>query len=107
MSVPCVLVTPKRKLFGQLAVMRSALHFFGEFLVEGTAGFSVFKNFDSINPESGKQEHLAGIQKQKFLKLPVHLTSHSEKQNSLDSVDKQPKNVKRHRRWNLSKVLGL
>ncbi|CAA6657804.1 unnamed protein product [Spirodela intermedia] len=34
LSIPCVLVTLKRKLAGRLAVMRNALHFFSEFLVE-------------------------------------------------------------------------
>ncbi|KAE8701699.1 hypothetical protein F3Y22_tig00110514pilonHSYRG00005 [Hibiscus syriacus] len=47
MSLPCVLVTPKRKLAGQLAVMKHVLHFFGKFLVKGTIGSSVFKNLNA------------------------------------------------------------
>ena len=107
MSVSCVLVTPKRKLAGHLAVMKSALHFFGEFLVEGTGGSSVFKNFHaSSNSDLTKSD-----QKQKFLKWP-NFDLVSEKGVTTDYFDpmnedvhqKQLKNVKRHRRWNIGKV---
>lgn len=108
-SVPCVLVTPKRKLAGHLAVMKTALHFFGEFLVEGTGGSLVFKNFHaSSNSDLTKPD-----QKQKSLKWPVHLDLYSEKGMMVDNSEamnenvlkrKQLKSIKRHRRWNIGKV---
>lgn len=116
MSVPSVLVTPKRKLAGRLAVMKNYLHFFGEFLVEGTGGSSVFKNFDS----SGNVDHkildqLGGIDKQKFYKFPINSDLSSEGESVLDCINavhdnvlqKPYKDIKRHRRWSISKVLKL
>ncbi|KAL6995194.1 hypothetical protein U1Q18_005329, partial [Sarracenia purpurea var. burkii] len=105
-SVPCVLVTPKRKLGGRLAVMKNILHFFSEFLVEGTGGSSVFKSFHvSNNPEQ-----LGGAQKQK-----LNLNLDSEKGNASENIEavhenilqKQPENVKRHRRWSVCKIKAV
>ena len=99
MSLPCVLVSPKRKLAGQLAVMKDVLRFFGEFLVEGTVVSSVFKNLNA----SGHSESF---------KWSIHLDINSEKGTS-DNVEaenlhkKQLKNVKRHRRWSIGKVEPL
>lgn len=110
-SVPCVLVTPKRKLAGRLAVMKNVLHFFSEFLVEGTGGSSVFNNFNaSSNYDSGKLDQSGGAEKQK---LNVDLDS--EKGNASENTDaihenvlqKQPKNIKRHRRWNICKIKAV
>lgn len=106
MSLPCVLVTPKRKLAGQLAVMKDVLHFFGEFLVEGTVGSSVFKNLNA----SSQSESAQADQKPKSFKWAIHLDINSEKGTSPENIEaeilhkKQFKNVKRHRRWNISKV---
>lgn len=106
MSVPCVLVTPKRKLGGRLAVMKSVLHFFSEFLVEGTGGSSVFKSFH----DSGKPGQLGEAQKQN---LNFHLDSDkgnaSENKETVQGnvLQKQPKNIKRHRRWNICKVKAV
>ncbi|XP_015579782.2 BEACH domain-containing protein B isoform X1 [Ricinus communis] len=110
MSVPCVLVTPKRKLAGKLAVMKNFLHFFGEFLVEGTGGSSVFKNFDA----AGSTDATKLEQKSKSLKWPVHDFS-SLKGVSVDNVEtvnenahqRQLKHVKRHRRWNIAKIKSV
>jgi WD40 repeat protein len=112
MSVPCVLVTPKRKLAGHLAVMKKYLHFFGEFIVEGSGGSSIFKNFNNVsgNTDPSKQE-----QKQKSHKWPpIDLEQNSEKGDS-DSfhagngnlLRKHPKNIKRYRRWNICKINGV
>lgn len=115
-SVPCVLVTPKRKLAGHLAVMKNVLHFFGEFLVEGTGGSSAFKNFHALsNSDSVKPDQLGGVHKHKFLKLPISLDLDSEKGLAIDNADavhgnvvqKQLKNVKRHRRWNMCKIKAV
>lgn len=102
-------MTSKRKLAGYLAVMKNALHFFGEFLVEGTGGASTFKNFEAL-----KSSDLTKLdQKQKSLKWPLYLQLDSTKGTVVDDVDvmnddgnlKRPlKNFRRHRRWNIGKV---
>ncbi|GAB4839467.1 hypothetical protein Ancab_028990 [Ancistrocladus abbreviatus] len=98
----------ERKLAGKLAVMKNVLHFFGEFLVEGAAGSSLFKNFDSLtNPESGNSDGSTGVHKQKYMKLPLNLGPDLEKQSTIYIVDKQPKSIKRHRRWNVSKIKAV
>lgn len=89
--------------------MKKYLHFFGEFTVEGSGGSSVFKNFNAAgNFDPRKPDQLVGVQKQKFHDLELD----SEKGNSIDNLNavhssllqKQPKNIKRHRRWNICKV---
>ena len=111
MSVACVLVTPKRKLAGYLAVKKNFLHFSGEFLVEGTGGSSVFKNFNaSSNSDVTKPDQWGGISKQKFHKWPLNSDFESEKGiPNIDAIhenrlQKQEKSIKRHRRWNIIKV---
>ncbi|KAG7971974.1 hypothetical protein I3843_07G161500 [Carya illinoinensis] len=104
LSIPCVLVTPKRKLAGRLAVMKSFLHFFCEFLVEGTGGSSVFKNFHA----SSNSDLTKSNQKQNFqphFDLGRGITSDIDPINEMHK--KQLKNVKRHRRWNLSKIKAV
>ncbi|KAF4394946.1 hypothetical protein F8388_017674 [Cannabis sativa] len=111
-SVPCVLITTKRKLAGRLAVKKSVLHFFGEILVEGTGGLSVFKGFHA----SSSSDTTKPDQKQKSLRMPIDLDLYSEKGTSADNVEdihenelkkKQLKNIKRHRRWNISKIKAV
>lgn len=100
MEIPCVLVTPKRKLAGRLAIMKKSLHFFGEFLVEGTGGSSSIKTYYSSGKFGHcKPENYGAPQRQKFLK-------------NIDSVNgekyqKQHKSIKRHRWWNINNVLKL
>lgn len=114
MSVPCVLVTPKRKLAGRLAVMKKFLHFFGEFLVEGTGGSSVFRNIHASGGfDSNKSDNL-GMLKQKFIKWPVNLdlTSEGEASDNINAVLgnlllKQSENIKRHRRWEICKIKAV
>ncbi|KAK2977991.1 hypothetical protein RJ640_023529 [Escallonia rubra] len=114
MSVPCVLVTPKRKLAGHLAVMKKFLHFFGEFLVEGTGGSSVFENFNSSsNFDHEKPDQLGGVQK--HLKWPINLDVDYERKNTVEGIyavhgsvfQKQRKNIKRHRRWTIGKIKAV
>ncbi|GFP89566.1 beach domain-containing protein lvsc [Phtheirospermum japonicum] len=116
MEIPCVLVTPKRKLAGRLAIMKKSLHFFGEFLVEGTGGSSVLKTYySSGNSDHSRLEHSGGPPRQKFLKLPMHSNLDSERlcvNENISSVDrvndqKQHKSVKRHRWWNISKIKAV
>lgn len=108
-SVPCVLITPKRKLAGRLAVLKSVLHFFGEFLVEGTGGASIFKKLNASGSfDAAKLDQLGGSYKQKS-------DLDTEKGSEFDNVNivhdnilqKQPKNVKRHRRWNVCKIKAV
>ncbi|KAK4792509.1 hypothetical protein SAY86_022944 [Trapa natans] len=112
-STPCVLVTPKRKIAGRLAVKKTALHFFGEFLVEGSGGSSVFKNFQSSsNLDLSKLDSKHKAAKWS-LKLDMESgkdsateNNESTKENSL--VDqKQLRTLKRHRRWNIDKVKAV
>ncbi|KAH9690313.1 BEACH domain-containing protein B [Citrus sinensis] len=105
LSVPCLLVTPKRKLAGHLAVMKDVLHFFGEFVVEGTGGSSALKNFSVTSSSDLNKPH----QRQKFLKWPEYFDLNSEKEvpetaEAENLHKKQLKNVKRHRRWNVGKI---
>nr|CAD1832089.1 unnamed protein product [Ananas comosus var. bracteatus] len=102
--VPCVLVTPKRKLAGHLAIMQNVLHFSGEFLVEGTGGSSVFNSFQNQkNLDSTKYDQTGGFQKQKP-------NIERGKGNATDiiefnaSMNNRPNKIKRHRRWNLTMV---
>lgn len=106
-SIPCVLVTPKRKLAGHLAVMKNVLHFSAQFLVEGTGGSSVFKNFDtSINSDLTKSDvkhrsykcSVSGMDPQKGIAV-----GHAELINGSGSI-KLMRCVKRHRRWSVAKV---
>ncbi|XP_020218624.1 BEACH domain-containing protein B isoform X2 [Cajanus cajan] len=109
-SIPCVLVTPKRKLAGHLAVMKNVLHFFAQFLVEGTGGSSVFRNFDaSINSDLTMSDL-----KQRSLKWPFAgmdpqkgtMIGNVELINGNGSV-KLMRCVKRHRRWSMAKIKAV
>ena len=111
LSIPCVLVMPKRKLAGHLAVMQNALHFFSEFLIEGTGGSSIFKHFDRSNvTDSSKQEQSDGSCKHKIHKGIPNLNLDSGKDLSTGATDlgtilqSQCRKIKRHRRWNICKV---
>nr|KAJ0196680.1 hypothetical protein LSAT_V11C700384410 [Lactuca sativa] len=111
MFVPCVLVTPKRKLAGCLAMMKKFLHFFREFLVEGTSGSSVFRSIQAFGGfDSNRSDNLVA-QKQKFMKWPLNLdlTSEGEASDNINAVlgnllQKQSENIKRHRRWEIGKI---
>lgn len=116
MSVPCVLVTPKRKLAGRLAVMKNILHFFGEFFTEGTGGSALFKVFDSSgNFDQNKFQQLGEVEKQKLIKLPITSDLESVSGSIMNCIgavqgngfQKQYKHIKRHRRWSMYKVLQL
>ncbi|KAL9310011.1 BEACH domain-containing protein B [Arabidopsis thaliana] len=103
-SVPCVLVTPKRKLAGWLAVMKNVLHFSGEFLVEGTGGSAVFKNFStSKGSDVTKAEN-----KQNLVKWSSPYDSETFLDLESGNKNKKPlKKVKRHRRWKIGKVKSV
>ncbi|RDY05943.1 BEACH domain-containing protein B, partial [Mucuna pruriens] len=109
-SIPCVLVTPKRKLAGHLAVMKNVLHFFAQFLVEGTGGSSVFRNFDaSIISDLTKPDL-----KQRSLKWPVSGMD-PQKGTTVGNLElingngsaKLMRCVKRHRRWSMAKIKAV
>ena len=99
-SVHCVLVTPKRKLAGQLTITRNALHFSFEFLVEGTGGSSVFNRFQDKNDSDSKNE-TGGLEKPKS-------NLDGGRGNAAESSDTQIKSqsnkIKHHRRWKITRV---
>ncbi|KAF3790525.1 BEACH domain-containing protein B [Nymphaea thermarum] len=107
LSVPCMLVTPKRKVAGHLEVMQHILHFYGELLVEGTGGSSVFRVLCSscnhgvkigqreavnVDPDCGK---VCGGTNDDMSSLHKSL------------LHKLPENIKRHHRWNLCKIKAV
>lgn len=95
-SVRCVLVTPKRKLAGQLDITRTVMHFSFEFLVEGTGGSSVFSKFKDKKDSDSKNE-LGGVDR-----LDGYRDSMIETNGVL--MQNQSNKIKRHRRWNITKV---
>ncbi|KAL5212760.1 hypothetical protein ABZP36_023607 [Zizania latifolia] len=100
-SVQCVLVTPKRKLAGQLTITRNALHFAFEFLVEGTGGTSVFnkyqENTDSKN-DLGGSEKLKG-------NLDGGRGNATESGEAL--TKSTPNKIKHHRRWKITRIKAV
>uniref|UniRef100_A0A0D9YMP2 BEACH domain-containing protein n=1 Tax=Oryza glumipatula TaxID=40148 RepID=A0A0D9YMP2_9ORYZ len=98
-SVQCVLVTPKRKLAGQLTITQKALHFSFEFLVEGTGGTSVFNRYQE--KDSDPKNDLGGAEKLKG-------SLDGGRGNATESGDALMKNtsnnIKHHRRWKISRV---
>uniref|UniRef100_A0A0E0Q1M9 BEACH domain-containing protein n=1 Tax=Oryza rufipogon TaxID=4529 RepID=A0A0E0Q1M9_ORYRU len=99
-SVHCVLITPKRKLAGQLDITRTVLHFSFEFLVEGTGGSSVFSKFKEIEDSDcksdlGSVERLDGG-RDYVIKTPNGVL-----------MQKQSNKIKHHRRWNITKIKAV
>ncbi|TVU00170.1 hypothetical protein EJB05_54428 [Eragrostis curvula] len=102
-SVHCVLVTPKRKLAGQLTITRNALHFSFEFMVEGTGGSSVFNRFQDKKDSDSKPD-LGGSEKQKG-NLDVGRGNAAE---SCDTLTKSQSNkIKHHRRWKITRIKAV
>ncbi|PUZ74193.1 hypothetical protein GQ55_1G045900 [Panicum hallii var. hallii] len=102
-SVHCVLVTPKRKLAGQLTITRNALHFSFEFLVEGTGGSSVFNRFQDKKDSDSKNE-TGGLEKPKS-------NLDGGRGNAAESSDTQIKSqsnkIKHHRRWKITRIKAV
>ncbi|RLM79604.1 BEACH domain-containing protein B [Panicum miliaceum] len=102
-SVHCVLVTPKRKLAGQLTITRNALHFSFEFLVEGTGGSSVFNRFQDKKDSDSKNE-TGGLEKPKS-------NLDGGRSNAAESSDTQIKSqsnkIKHHRRWKITRIKAV
>uniref|UniRef100_A0A0D9WT97 BEACH domain-containing protein n=1 Tax=Leersia perrieri TaxID=77586 RepID=A0A0D9WT97_9ORYZ len=99
-SVHCVLITPKRKLAGQLDITRTVLHFSFEFLVEGTGGSSVFSKFKETE-DSGCKSDLGGVERldggrDYVIKSPNGVLT-----------QKQSNKIKHHRRWNITKIKAV
>ncbi|XP_052627526.1 BEACH domain-containing protein B-like [Lactuca sativa] len=88
--------------------------FFGEFLVEGTGGSSVFRSIQASGGfDSNRSDNLAA-KKQKFMKWPLNLdlTSEGEASDNINVVlgnllQKQSENIKRHRRWEIGKIKAV
>ena len=102
------MVSAKRKVAGRLEVMQSSLHFYGEFIVEGTGGRSVFNSIGGLNyPDAVTMEK--GFSKPKmsgrkdFLEGPE-----GDRGIAMERLDPIQggllKGIKRHSRWDLSQV---
>ncbi|GJP81202.1 hypothetical protein CLOP_g11369 [Closterium sp. NIES-67] len=52
-SLPCVMLTAKRKLGGRMELRHRTLHFFADFVFEGTAGSSLFAADGTLRPPQG------------------------------------------------------
>ncbi|KAM0867254.1 hypothetical protein ACQ4PT_042104 [Festuca glaucescens] len=98
-SVHCVLVTPKRKLAGQLNITRTVLHFSFDFLVEGTGGSSVFSKFRDKKDSDSKNE-LGGAERLYGCRDSLIRINGGLMQN-------QSNKIKHHRRWSIAKIKGV
>ncbi|WVZ78912.1 hypothetical protein U9M48_026555 [Paspalum notatum var. saurae] len=98
-SVRCVLVTPKRKLAGQLDITRTVMHFSFDFLVEGTGGSSVFSKFKDKKDLDCKNE-LGGVDRPDRCRDGMIETKGVLTKN-------QSNKIKRHRRWDITKIKGV
>lgn len=109
LSVSCVLITSKRKLAGRLDILQSSIHFFGEFLVEGNGGSSIFtvsgglKKSDGNSTEAGEK---SSRRTTKVLRNTENWIADIEKDplDRSESTEDGLANVKRHRRWDVSQV---
>ncbi|XP_021314979.1 BEACH domain-containing protein B isoform X2 [Sorghum bicolor] len=102
-SVHCVLVTPKRKLAGQLTITRNALHFSFEFLVEGTGGSSVFDRFQDKKDSDSKNE-MGGLEK---LKGNLDGGRGNAAESCDTQIKKQSGKIKHHRRWKITRIKAV
>lgn len=102
-SVHCVLVTPKRKLAGQLTITRSALHFSFEFLVEGTGGSTVFNKFQDKKESDAKSE-LGSVEK---LKGNSDVGRGNEAGSGDALMKSQSNKIKHHRRWKITRIRAV
>lgn len=93
--------------------MKNFLHFFGEYLVEGTGGSSVLKTYCSSGDfDQSKPEIFGGLQRQKVIKRPTQLNLDSQRPSVNENIrsingdndQRHHKSIKRHRWWNISKV---
>ncbi|KAH7332120.1 hypothetical protein KP509_20G069100 [Ceratopteris richardii] len=107
----CVLVTLKRKMAGRLDVTRESIHFYGEFLVEGSAGSSVFTSsglFNSVENTAIElvEKRLGG---RDHMSLDNESSSNHDRLYSLQQIalSETTKRIKRHRRWELLKVKAV
>lgn len=119
-STVCVLVTCKRKIAGRLEIMQDCLHFYGEFIVDGTGGSSVFTlsgllNYsEHIPSETIEQRSI----KSRLGSKDAHnggVSGETERRTLLDRVgnvqhigsESSKRDVKRHRRWDFLKVKAV
>ncbi|CAK9237200.1 unnamed protein product [Sphagnum troendelagicum] len=121
LSVACVLVAPKRKVAGHLKVMRASLHFHGEFVVEGTAGRSVFNHLGGLSypdgissetPEKGTHRLKGRYRKESFAEAAdLEKSNYSERldltQQTATTQGPPFNGVKRHKHWDLSQVRAV
>jgi len=109
LSLSCVLVSPKRKIAGRLEVMQSSLHFYGEFIIEGTGGRAVFNSTGGLNyPDAVTMEKGFSKAKTSTRKDSSMEGGDVERGNAMERLDPiqggPSKGIKRHSRWDLSQV---
>lgn len=103
------MVSAKRKVAGRLEIMQSSLHFYGEFIIEGTGGRSVFNSAGGFNyPDAVTMEK--GFSKPKMSGRKDFLDgSEVDRGNAMERLDPIQggllKGIKRHSRWDLSQVM--
>ena len=103
------MVSAKRKVAGRLEIMQSSLHFYGEFIIEGTGGRSVFNSTGGFNyPDAVTMEK--GFSKPKMSSRKDFLDgSEGDRGNAMVRLDPIQggllKSIKRHSRWDLSQVM--
>ncbi|MCO5593154.1 hypothetical protein L7F22_047160 [Adiantum nelumboides] len=111
LSSVCVLVTPKRKLAGRLDVTADSIHFYGDFLVEGTGGSSVFTSSGQINYSEHTaldlvEKRLAG--NKEHTNLEAEQSGNQDKADYVNPAASSPqaiKGIKRHHCWELLKLV--
>jgi len=102
------MVSAKRKVAGRLEIMQSSLHFYGEFIVEGTGGRSVFNSTGGFNyPDAVTMEK--GFSKPKMSgRKDFFDGTEGDRGIAMERLDPIQggllKGIKRHSRWDLSQV---
>ncbi|KAJ7525246.1 hypothetical protein O6H91_17G043300 [Diphasiastrum complanatum] len=121
MSVSCVLVAPRRKVAGRLEIMLTSLHFYGEFVVEGSGVSSVFSSSCDLSyrdcSDEGSHEEVkykgereyADPQKlaAKSFEMSDKITGGCNAVESSFGHGRKFQNVKRHKRWNISQITAI
>jgi hypothetical protein len=94
MSAPCVLVKAQGKVAGRLEITKTAAHFYGEYVVEGSGGTSVFEGLDQ-GKSGGKDRILESL---------LSAKPRQAKQGGNSEPDKAFREIKKHRAWALKDV---
>ncbi|CAI5531483.1 unnamed protein product [Closterium sp. Naga37s-1] len=121
-SLPCIMVTAKRKLGGRMELRRRSQHFFADFVFEGTAGSSLFDQDGRLRPphsvrgeaerggaKVGPRERWRRVTQRLLLVAKLQPTEKTLGRASV-RMAKDPdvlEEVKMHRQWPLHEVRWL